>query len=357
MNYKEHIIKVSNEFKSLSEFPIQIDEEAAVSAYEAENENESIAIKALSILGGFLASIAFIGFILISNLYESNPLMFILGLSLIIGSIVISQSSNQIFIKSACVSLFIIGLLLLGIACNGFGASNSSLSLIILSVGIISMFTAASYPIIFLSVFTVNVCILVFLESMYLDSFISLYISLLALTLASVYMKEERLITLEPYFSKRYNPIKSSLTFSFIMIFLAICIKKISIFNIDNEWLISVVLIPIILFVVSKVLELLEIEKLKYKIGIYVITGISLTLTATFPAISGAILLILLSFMTNYKTGFTLGVLSFVYFIIQFYYDLSYSLLTKSILLFVSGVAFIALYFFTHNKIAHDKEI
>jgi uncharacterized membrane protein len=103
--------------------------------------------------------------------------------------------------------------------------------------------------------------------------------------------------------------------------------------------------------------KVLNINKTQHKVGIYIATVFVLLPTVFSPAISGAILLILLSFYVNYKTGLVLGVAAFLYFISQYYYDLNLTLLTKSILLFSSGVLFIALYLFTHKKLTTNEKV
>ena len=46
-----------------------------------------------------------------------------------------------------------------------------------------------------------------------------------------------------------------------------------------------------------------------------------------------------------------------IYFISQYYYDLNFTLLTKSILLFSSGVLFLLLYLFTHKNLTQNEKI
>ncbi len=77
---------------------------------------------------------------------------------------------------------------------------------------------------------------------------------------------------------------------------------------------------------------------------IYILSVLLLTSTLLSPAISGAFLIILVSVLVHYKTGLAIGILAFIYFIIQYYYDLNFTLLTKSILLMSSGVVFLAFY-------------
>src|SRR5690606_13137026 len=73
------------------------------------------------------------------------------------------------------------------------------------------------------------------------------------------------------------------------------------------------------------------------------------------PSISGALLIVLLSFLVNYRTGFAIGIIALIYFVVQYYYDLNLSLLTKSIILFSSGTVFLVFYFF-FTKMTKDNE-
>jgi len=68
-------------------------------------------------------------------------------------------------------------------------------------------------------------------------------------------------------------------------------------------------------------------------------------LTIVFPAISASMLIILLCFWVNYRSGYIIGIMALCYFICQFYYDLSFTLLVKSELLFASGILFGLVYF------------
>ncbi|WP_417936263.1 DUF4401 domain-containing protein [Flagellimonas ochracea] len=69
------------------------------------------------------------------------------------------------------------------------------------------------------------------------------------------------------------------------------------------------------------------------------------------PGISGSLLIVLLCFKVNYKTGFIIGIISLIYSIGQYYYDLSFTLLTKSIILFLSGVLLLVFYMVFNKKL------
>jgi uncharacterized membrane protein len=137
---------------------------------------------------------------------------------------------------------------------------------------------------------------------------------------------------------------------------LAVVGKK-GLFNIDYIWISSVVIISAIIYLLFKLFKILNINNIQHKIGICIFAVLALLPTTFSPTISGAILLILLSFYVNYKTGLALGIIAFIYFIARYYYDLNLTLLTKSILLFSSGVLFIALYLFIHKKLTTNEKI
>ena len=59
---------------------------------------------------------------------------------------------------------------------------------------------------------------------------------------------------------------------------------------------------------------------------------------------ASALLLILTGYILGSKSLAMIGTLLQIYFLTMFYYDLSLDLLTKSIILFVSGLVFLAVW-------------
>ena len=115
--------------------------------------------------------------------------------------------------------------------------------------------------------------------------------------------------------------------------------------------------IAAIIYLLFHLFEILNITKLQFKIGICILSIILLMPTALSPAISVGLLIILLSFLTNYGTGLMICIIAFIYFVSQYYYDLHFTLLTKSILMFSSGMLFIGLYLFIHKKLMRNEEV
>lgn len=68
-----------------------------------------------------------------------------------------------------------------------------------------------------------------------------------------------------------------------------------------------------------------------------------------------SVLLILLCFRTLYVTGLVLALLSFCYYLFLFYYDLSYTLMVKSLLLMGTGLILWGLYVVITKKTLRDE--
>ena len=122
-------------------------------------------------------------------------------------------------------------------------------------------------------------------------------------------------------------------------------------------WLSSLVIIAAIMYVIYILLALFKMPPGKEKTIIYALSFVLLLSTAMSPAISGALLIILLAFMVNHKTGFAVGIISFIYFVSQYYYDLGYTLLVKSVLMFSTGILFMLIYLFTYKKLHTNEKI
>lgn len=163
-------------------------------------------------------------------------------------------------------------------------------------------------------------------------------------------------MSLKNKLSQLYPPIRIGLIFT--LLFGLIAIGKRHLIPIDQHhiWLSSIVMILVTLYLIHTIIKINKVENTQSKVMIYSLSFAILLSTLFSPSISGAIILILLSFLVNYKTGLAIGIISIIYFTSQYYYDLNFTLLTKSILLFSSGMLFLLLYFITTKKMnSHEK--
>lgn len=357
MKNKENIKELLDYLRTTEAKELQFDEEAIVSAYQKNSGNQSLAIKILSVFGGLLASLAFLGFLFIAGLYDSGLGLLIFGTLCIAGAIWTNKAYDKIIIDTLSVSSFIIGFILFGFGLGKLQLAENIICTVFILVALFSLSVVQSYILSFVSVLIINGSILTLIISNGCYNLIHVYVAELALVITCVFLKEAKLITLGKALCKLYNPLRIGLVFSFLSGLAILGKKGILPLSPGYIWMSSGIIIPTIMYLLSNLLKILEISKTRHKAGIYVFSFLLLLPTVLSPAISGAILIMLLSFLVNYKTGLVIGVIAFVYFISQYYYDLHFTLLTKSILLFSSGVLFIVLYLFTYKKLTSDEKI
>jgi uncharacterized membrane protein len=177
------------------------------------------------------------------------------------------------------------------------------------------------------------------------------YTSLLTAMMVFWFLKEAKIISTGKKLSLLYFPIRMGLIVSFIAALFVMGKNEIFSGIIPKIWITSIFTISATLFVVYILCKLLRLKKVGDKVFIYVMSLLLLLPTAMNPAISGSILVILLCFYANHKTGFAIGVLSCIYFVSQYYYDLQFTLLVKSYMMLGTGVLFLLLYLFTYKKL------
>jgi hypothetical protein len=357
MRNKEEIKEVLDYFQTIDNKELKFDEEAILAAYQKNNDNQSLAIKILSIFGGISAGIVFLAALFITGIYDSDSGLLVFGILAIIGGLLINKVYDKIIIDTLSVSSYIIGFILLGVGLNKLEMSENTVYFLFILIAIVALMVVRTYIISFISVLIINGAVLALIVSNNNFSGIQIYTSFLAITVTALFLKEAKIISMHTAFSKLYDPVRIGLLFSFLAGLVLLC--KSNIFDISRDyiWMSSVVIILTILYVLSQLFEILNISSTKHKAAIYIVSTIILLTTLLSPSISGAILIILLSFLVNYKTSMVIGIIAFIYFVSQYYYDLHITLLTKSIVLFSSGILFLGLYLLTHKKLTSNEKI
>ena len=357
MRNKENIQELLQYLQSKNQANLTFDEDAIVKDYEKKEDNQSLAIKILSVLGGLLASIAFIAFLFVSNLFDSKTAMLIFGGICIAGALFLNRISDKIITDTLSVSSYLIGFVLVGISLADQSQSKSVICIIFLVISVLALFIVNNYMMSFVSILIINGSILALITLNEWHFVIDIFTAVIAIVLTFLFLTEAKIIILKNRISRLYEPLRSSLVFTFLGLLIYISkfgvVENSPVFKIST----SVVILFAILYIVSILFSILKITNIKHKIMIAIATVLLLAPTIYSPAISGTILIILLSFLVNYKTGFALGIIGFTYSISMYYYDLHFTLLTKSIILFSSGILFLMIYLFTHKKLMSNEKV
>jgi uncharacterized membrane protein len=326
----------------------EFNEASILEVYRNQGENKSsLAIKVLSIFGGFLATLAFLACLAIMGLYDSPTGLFIFGLGCIIAAIWINKAFDKLIIDTFSISIYVSGFLLFAFGLSEMSIDNTIVAALVAIIAFISLIITQNFILSFISVITISSCLLIMILSNDAYSLIHVYIAVFTVLLAYLFLKEATIISQNKKLSKLYNPIRIGLVISLIMGLITVGKRGLIPLPHNDIWISSVVILLVLLYVIHLIIKMNQIEAVKRKVLMYVLSSLLLLSTLFAPAISGAITIILLSFLVNYKTGFYIGIISLIYFISQYYYDLNFTLLTKSILLMSSGVVFLLLYLFT----------
>ena len=335
---------------------LTIDQKKLEERYNHDRNQQSMTIKVLSILGGVLATLAFVVFLYLARLDRSEVAMYILSLIFFLTSLWINKKFDKVILDSISVCLFLLGYGLFSMGFYASGGSAFQTHSIFILFGIITLFLSKSYILSFLSVLIIfgsSIAVLFDLEIF--DLIHAIYICIVLLFIYYTF-KEGRLMKSSLLSGKQYMSIRTGLVFSYMICLYFISSPRISEGNWHFNWISSGFNIIIVNWLIHCLLKRFQCDELGKRIFIFLIVTVCLGFTAMSPAISGSLLLLLLSFKVNYKTGFALGILGFIYFLGQYYYDLDLSLLHKSISMMASGLFFLILYLMIFKKSTqHEK--
>lgn len=336
----------------------ECEEEAIIQAYEQQTEEgTSLAIKILSIIGGFLASLAFIGFLFIADIYDSEWAIVLSGIVFVGLAIFLNKTYDRLIIETFSVSIYISGLILATIGLFELRLDEVVVCFFICLIAIISLLINQTYSLSFIAILSICISILSLLIAEDLYDSIHFYVVVLTYLFTYVMLKEAKIVAATQWLSKLYLPLRIALLCALLMGLFAIGNKHLLPLTQNNILISSIGIMPVLLYLVWSIIRINEVQTTQGKSVIYVLSGLILIASLGAPAIVAALLVLLLSFMVNYKTGLVIGVLALVYFVMQYYYDLNLSLLSKSMILLASGLLFVLLYLFTRKHLNSHEEL
>ena len=336
----------------------ECDENAIYEEYNTQGENKSsIAIKVLSIFGGFLATLAFLGFLAIAGLYNSEFGLLIFGIGFIISAIWLNKAYDKLIIDTFSISIYVIGFALLAFGLSEMNVDENIIAILISLIALSSLIITQNFILSFISVLAISGSFIFLIISNNSYDLIHLYVAINTLILAYLFLNEAKIISSNKRLSQLYNPVRIGLVISLLFGLISIGKRHLIPISQSHIWLSSIVMILVIMYLVYSIIKINQIKTVKSKVMIYTLSSLILISTIFSPSISGAIVIVLLSFLVNYKTGLAIGIISIIYFVSQYYYDLNFTLLTKSIILFVSGIMFLLFYLFTTKNLKTNEKI
>lgn len=271
-----------------------------------------LGIKALSIVGGFLSSSFFIGFLVMVMSNWSGALL-VSGLLMIVGTVWIDRVSKSVVMDTISISAYLSANLMVGMAVYQLTKSDNTIAVVLLAISLMVPFLTSGYMLNFLSVLMIHGCLFALLNINDGKELIHLFLLLPAagFTLLSLY--EPRLLTRGVGVNVRFNPWRTGMLFSLIA---AVCYSATVLFGGSGQNWVQVLSLPI----------------------------------------WAALLVIFVSFYTGHKTGLVAGILLLIYAVGQYYYNLHFTLLVKSYMMLGTGALFLMAWFIFKKRRKHEQD-
>ncbi|WP_294478681.1 DUF4401 domain-containing protein [uncultured Bacteroides sp.] len=315
-------------------------------------QKNNLTIQVVSIIGGILTAIFFLGFLSLASIIRSEESSFIIGCLLIVTTLTISRLVVKPFLDAMNITFYVAGCILFSF---GISANVNILFCSLLVISILTFFLSKGFILPFLAVTLFNISLFGEIAHLF-SSWYPLQNAIVPLIAAFLFTNlfETKLLTRLQGNTSKYKPFHTGLFIS--------CLIALSGASIDflttgmNEWIISISLWIGLLIMIQRIMQVMEVANLRMQIGIYGLSFLICLPTVFAPYLSGSLLLILICFHYGYKAECGASLLLFIYAISKYYYDLNVTLLVKSITLFFIGTAFIvAWYYFTQKRTKHEK--
>ena len=304
-------------------------------------QKNNLTIQVVSIIGGILTAIFFLGFLVVASIIRTETSSLIIGCLFIITTLTISRRLTVPFLDAMNITLYIAGCALIA---YGLNKSTNALFIALAITGIFTFFLSKGFILPFLSVILFIISFLG--EIAYLSS------SKQLLLFTNLY-ERDILTGLKENLVSKYTPFHSGLFVSCICLLAGLSVN----YGIPAPyWLLSIFIWIGILLIIQRIMPVMEVTNPVSQIGICILCILICLPTMFAPYLSGSLLLILICFHYGYKAESAVALLLFIYSISKYYYDLDITLLTKSITLFFTGIVLlIAWYIFTQKKTRHEK--
>ena len=315
-------------------------------------QKSNLTIEVLSIIGGVLTAIFFLGFLALSSILRSETSCLIVGSILIITTLFVNRLLTKPFLDAMNITCYIAGCILAG---YGMNRNMDVLFIVLIGISVVTMLLSKGFILTFLSVISFYMALF--------GEITNLFSSLNPLNVAAVpiiaiflfvNLSETKILSYTNGDFSKYKPIHSGLFVSCVLSLAGLSVNYLT--KSTNDWIISVFMLVGILLMVYKIMQVMQVKSPVHQVCIYLLCILICLPSLHAPYLSGSILLILICFHYGYKAESAVALLLFIYSISKYYYDLDITLLTKSITLFFTGIVLlIAWYIFTQKKTRHAK--
>ena len=314
-------------------------------------------VRILSIAGGLMAAATFMFFLAIADILDSEYVSTAFGVILIIGSLWVNRFVVNIVLDTLSISMYGIGFLLVMVGVVGMGVEEDFVAVLAMMMAIGSFSALRSKVLAFITVLIFNGAFMALALQHELYVLVQVYVLYHLIVLFFLYMEESTIILWDEKWAKLYRSVCSGFILSLLPALFLLMQPDLFSIEINHVWMTSLLNIGLILFVILKIMRSYDPVQGRYRPLIFVLSLAALIPLVLAPGVIGCLFIILLTYYGTHKTGFVIGALSFIYFIVQYYYELSFTLLVKSGILFLSGVLCLIAFIIVNKIFKADEKI
>lgn len=322
---------------------------------------ESLGVRILAAIGGFMAMLFLLLFLLVCDAFDSPIVLIVTGIVFIVCAILESFYVNNLMFRTAGIMFYLAGYVLLGIglldelsfwALTWVLAILSLLTLVVLRKGGLVFFTVLF--------FWGSSLAAIWKHG---QGAVWLLIILQALALVYIYLYKSRFKELLRVPDAGYPAFRNGMLISFLIALLVGVYYPRWEFEPSHDLSLgaaTVLLIGLVLLVFFRMLRVMDggvalKNSLLWRYGGCCV--VALVPLLFFPSSIGMLLVILLCFFTRHRIGLVLGVLGLIEVMGQLYYDLNMTLLLKSLFLVGSGILFLLLFGIVNRQLKRYGKI
>ena len=288
--------------------PFTVDTPALTAdAASRDDDDTEQSVRALSGLGGFVSSLIFLLFLWLTDLLTEPVVAVSLGTVLIIVTLLLGRTRRQAFLATITVCGYLVGV---GLIMVGLPPSFTPTELVypVVLIAVLTIAFTRNYYLVLLAVGSLPACLLYLHFVRHDTGWVWAAVLLTGAALTAVTYGEHYLIA-----DRRLPPLRSGLVLGLLMSLL---------------W---------------------------FHWGHWMVPAAEGLRVAVVPFL-GSLLLLLLGFRAQHALGAGAGVAGLAYFTGQYYYDLRWTLLDKSLILMGAGaLLLLAYYFLTRNATARER--
>lgn len=324
---------------------------------QPNNTPSNLAIQILTIIGGLLSASCFIGFLVSINFFRSDISAGILGVCLIIIAVIGNRLANQLFLETLITTLYVVGCSTLCYALANSGWHTEVICLLFILIGVLTFLLSKGLFFPFLSVILFNIAFAwLFVSSLQPMDVSRLFVLLPGGVFLLLNLFEAKLITSFPGREHLFRPLHAGFFTAFACGLTGMSGYYTSSTQSAPVWILSILLWLGIVLMLHQAMQAMKVKSTKREAMVYLVCLVFLVPTLFAPSLSGALLLLLLCFHYGYKVEMGVSLIAFIYLLIKYYYDLQFTLLTKSMALFATGAALLLVwYFFTKHPRTHEE--